>query len=772
MSDLFIRILNMSISASFVALIVMIIRLFLKKAPKIYSYILWTVVFFRLICPFTIPMPVSVIPVQPQTIPHDLVSSGNPAIQSGVPIVDRAINKAIKNSMPGSSPTESISPIESISPAESISPTESIHPLKAVLEAAALLWLSGVAALILYGIISYIRLKRRVMTGIRIQDNIYETEFIKTPIVLGFLHTKIYVPIGLGTHEMEYVTAHEKTHIRRLDYLIKPLAFLITAIHWFNPLAWFSYLLMVKDMELSADESVMKHYDIDIRGGYAGSLLALAVKRSGLPGPLAFGETGVKGRVKNILNYKKPGFWVSITAIVIVLVVSLSLIVSQEAVETPENITNNTLYYSSKDNPKDTLDNTSKYTSNQVVASTPAPNKSSETVYTTEYNNVKITLLSENQGFQPKEFEASDSQVVAFIDSALKTSMTSKQNVDLENNHTNQYTIKLSGEIGGYSCKLYYDTLYDKAYLVKDGGLVAIGTDFARYINSFFENTTITFKIDETDAALFKKYGWTLDYQVSERKNKLGNISTLSEFNPNAYYFAYNNELSKDIGLDMSSYAGSTELTVRIYRIHESMPQEFYPIMDCRGIVVKKDGKIIGAFISAGRHSAFNACSLKGNSFEKVVGKPLLEWLRDKIKADSLEERLAKSEPEQVIEEYFTALDKKDTKRAKYCISKKNLMENLTVNMPNEELFNEGIDLPLTEAYTRAKSNFDNLTSSELLKTELIRETGKNARTYRVYVKLQYKEEVTIGSGEQFFDCSMIYESPQTGWKIEGFGQG
>jgi hypothetical protein len=393
-------------------------------------------------------------------------------------------------------------------------------------------------------------------------------------------------------------------------------------------------------------------------------------------------------------------------------------------------------------------------------------------VYTTEYNNVKITLLSENQGFQPKEFEASDSQVVAFIDSALKTSMTSKQNVDLENNHTNQYTIKLSGEIGGYSCKLYYDTLYDKAYLVKDGGLVAIGTDFARYINSFFENTTITFKIDETDAALFKKYGWTLDYQVSERKNKLGNISTLSEFNPNAYYFAYNNELSKDIGLDMSSYAGSTELTVRIYRIHESMPQEFYPIMDCRGIVVKKDGKIIGAFISAGRHSAFNACSLKGNSFEKVVGKPLLEWLRDKIKADSLEERLAKSEPEQVIEEYFTALDKKDTKRAKYCISKKNLMENLTVNMPNEELFNEGIDLPLTEAYTRAKSNFDNLTSSELLKTELIRETGKNARTYRVYVKLQYKEEVTIGSGEQFFDCSMIYESPQTGWKIEGFGQG
>lgn len=775
MSSLFISILNLSINASFAALIVMIIRLFLKKTPKLYSYILWTVVFFRLICPFTIPMSASIIPIQPQTISHDLIYAESPSIQSGVPMIDRTVNNVLKNSAgstisgtnPSTSQAESNSQEEGINPAEGTSQSKSTHLVRTVLKAGAYLWMLGVTALILYGIIGYLRLKRRVMTGIRVKDNIFETEFIKTPFVLGFLHTKIYVPTGLSAHELEFVTAHENAHIRRLDYLIKPLAFMITAIHWFNPLAWCSYLLMVKDMELSADESVMKHYTIDIRGDYASSLLALAINRSGLPGPLAFGETGVKGRVKNILKYKKPGFWVSMTAVIIVLAVSLSLIVSKQTVKIPNKMPAS---YNTSGNNNNYNPNASKITPDQREASSSAPEKTSETVYTTEYNSVKISLLSEYQGYQSKEFEVSDTQTIAYMDSAIRTSMISKQNIDLENNHTNQYTIKVSGNTGGYSCKLYYDTLYDKAYLKKDGGLYEMGTDFARYINSFFENTTITFMIDEADSALFKKYGWTLDYQISEREDKLGDISTLSEFNPNPYYFAYNNELSKDIGLDLSPYAGSTELDVRIYRIHESMPQEFYPILECRGIVIKKDGKIIGAFISAGRHSAFNACSLKGNSFERVVNKTLLEWLGDKVKADREEERLAELGPEQVIEEYFTALDQKDTKRAKYCISRNTFLENLTVNMPNEELFNEGLSLPLTEADSGAKSNFDNLKSSKLLKTKLIKESSKNSRTYRVYVNLQYKKEVTLGSGEQSWDCSMVYESPQTGWKIEGFG--
>ncbi|WP_330577803.1 DUF4829 domain-containing protein [Alkaliphilus serpentinus] len=270
--------------------------------------------------------------------------------------------------------------------------------------------------------------------------------------------------------------------------------------------------------------------------------------------------------------------------------------------------------------------------------------------------------------------------------------------------------------------------------------------------------------------ALFQTYGWTLDYQISAMNNKLNNINVLTGFNPNAYYFAYNNELSKDVGLDMSGYSNSANIDVKIYRIHESMPQVFYPIQDSRGIVVKKDDKVIGAFISAGRHSAFNACSLRGNSFEKVTGKTIYGWLNGMVRADNIEERLSKLEPEQVIQEYFTALDNKDAKLAGYCISKKALLGNLTLNIQNEELFNEGIWLPLTDSGIGARSSLENLKSTKLLNTELIDEPDKNTKIFRVTVNLQYKKEFTIGSGEQFWDCRMVYETPQTGWKIEGFG--
>lgn len=446
-----------------------------------------------------------------------------------------------------------------------------------------------------------------------------------------------------------------------------------------------------------------------------------------------------------MLNFKKPRFWVIALSIITVIVVAIALVTNP--------------------NPRDTIQPEDTVAKNGAVTT-------EEVTYHTEYNRVKIEFLSEMMGFKSaSEFETTDSQTVEYIDSTLRTSLTSAKEDNLDNNHTNRYTIKLSNDSGGYSCGLYYDTLYNKAYIVKDGGLYKAGTDFARYIDSLLENTNITVHIDDADAvSLFQTYGWTLDYQISAMKNKLNNINTLTGFNPNAYYFAYNNELSKDIGLDMSGYSNTVDIDVEIYRIHESMPQEFYPIQDCRGIVVKNGGKIIGAFISAGRHNTFNACSLKGSSFEKVTGLTLNEWFSKMIKADSTEERLTKLEPEQVIAEYFMSLDKKDANIAGYCISKKALLGNLTSNIANKELFNEGIGLPLTDADIGARSNFDNLKSAKLLKTELIDEPDKYTKIFRVTVDLQYNNEITISSGQQYWDCHMVYESPQTGWKIEGFG--
>jgi len=274
MNRLFIEILNMSISASFVAAIVMLIRLFIRKAPKKYSYILWAVVFFRLICPYTIHLPVSVMPVQSNTIPQDIVYTSNPSIQSGLTGVDNAINGFIDNVL------------------SSADPVNSVNPVQVVLKIASLIWLAGFLMFLLYLAVSYLRLNKRVSTAIRIHDNIFGTDLIKSPFVFGFVHPRIYIPLGFDEQKTSHILMHEQTHIKRLDYLVKPLAFLVLAVHWFNPFAWASFALMAEDMELSADEAVINRSDIDIRGDYSNSLLAFAFseKRNGFLSPLAFGK--------------------------------------------------------------------------------------------------------------------------------------------------------------------------------------------------------------------------------------------------------------------------------------------------------------------------------------------------------------------------------------------------------------------------------------------------------------------------------------------------
>ncbi len=317
MSEVFIEVLNFSLTAGFIAVAVMLIRLALKKMPKLYSYALWAVVFLRLVCPLTIKTPVSFSPVVQHTIPQSIVYSKNPAIHSGVAVIDSAVNSSLKSLPP-------------------VKIGESINPMQIILSVGTYIWLMGMAALLIYAAISYFRIRSKVKTAIKVRDKVYETDLIKTPFVLGFIRPKIYIPIGLSGNELEYILKHEQTHIKRLDYIIKPLAFLIVVIHWFNPIVWLSYILMSRDMELSADESVMKQCSGDIRGVYANSLLSLSVKGSGLLSPLAFSETGVKGRIKNVLNYKKPALWISIGAFITVCVLSLLFFTSYAS----ENKTN------------------------------------------------------------------------------------------------------------------------------------------------------------------------------------------------------------------------------------------------------------------------------------------------------------------------------------------------------------------------------------------------------------------------------------------------
>lgn len=711
MTDLWIGVLNISLSASFVALIVIAIRLPLRKAPRIYSYALWAVVFFRLICPFTVALPISAVPVDPQTIPQNIAYAESPAIASGISVLDNTVNDMMVSSLPTGTVENSVT------------------PMKTAVTVGAYLWFGIFLVLIAYGIAGYLRLKYRVSTAVRREGRIYETDQIKTPFVLGFFRPRIYVPTRLEPMELTYVTAHEETHIRRFDHLIKPLTFFITAIHWFNPLVWLCYALMIRDMELSADESVMKRYSGDIRTAYAGSLLSLAVKGRGFFTPLAFGEIGVKDRVKNVLRYQKPAVWVSIAAILAVTAATLFLVAGKET----DNI--------------------------------------AETAYTSSYDSVSVTDLSDMMGFKTtNDFQSDAPQAVGYIDTAIRTSTVTEtaKTPSLDSNTFQSYAITLSGNGGETTCTLYYDDLYDEAFIEKDSDLYETGEDFGRYVNSLFENTGMDFQLDKNDATLFKEYGWTLDYEISEKKLKLGDINALLSFDANTYYFTYHNVLSKDIGLDMSAYGGKN-VNVAIYRIHESMPAEFSPIKSCRGIVVKSGNKTVGAFISAGRHDTFSACSLKGKSFEAVTGETVDAWLFHNVQADATEKEMSKLSPEEVIEAYFKALSERDSQAAATCLAKKTMLEQLSANMLNQNLFSEMVYLPLIDADINAKDPLDNLKSAKLVGIE---PSSYSSDVYAVTVDMEYKKTVSIGSGVQSWDCTLVYESPETGWKITEFGQG
>ena len=756
MIDLLIDILNMSLKASYVILIVMLIRLLLKKAPKFISYVIWSVVAFRLIIPFSFESIFSIIPKKMNTnpIPRDIVYQNTPQVKSGIEATDIIVN--VKNSLPAPSTVASV------------------NPMQTFMIIGSCIWILGMVALAIYSVISVIRLKRQLKDAKLLEDNIFEANNLRTPFVLGVIKPKIYLPTGLKAEERAYIVLHEQTHIRRADHIIKIIAFIILTIHWFNPLVWIAFVLMNKDMELSCDEYVLKEMKEDIKKSYANSLLSLAIGGHMINGsPLAFGEGNVKVRIKNVLNYKKPTFWMIAISMIIIAVIGVGLLTNPKEKEPlqKEDIAESGLLKQDDTVKNNSMNQDNPVKGNPVKQEGNATENTSAITDEAYYTKVRIECVSDMGGFKTaSEFETSNNRIVAYIDSVLRGGTRVSLADDLNNNYTNQYVIKLSNDLSESSCNLYYDTLYNIAYFEKYHGLYKIKVDFARYIDSFLENRDIDVNIDDIDAvALFEAYGWTLDYKINTMKQKINNIKTLAGFNPNAYYFAYNNELSKDIGLDMSGYSNTSDITVDIYRVNESMPEEFYPIQNGRGIVVKNGDKIIGAFISAGRHSAFNACSLKGNSFEKVTGQTVNEWLAGMVLGDEFEDRISTLKPEQIIEEYFLAIDNKDANAAQHYISRNSLLGNLTSNMLNEELFNEGVNLPLTGAEPGAKSSLSNLRSAKLLKVELI-DDSINSKIFSVTVDMQYKKDEVISSGEQFWNCLMVYESPQTGWKIEEFG--
>jgi beta-lactamase regulating signal transducer with metallopeptidase domain len=291
MTDFFLNIVNMSISASWIVLAVLLLRLLLKRAPKWITVLLWGIVAIRLICPLSLESVMSLIP-STETISPDIMMEHKPSINTGIPIVNDVVNPVIE---------------ESFSP----EPLTSVNPLQILIPVLSVVWMVGIAVMLVYTVISYWRVKSKIGTAILLRDNIFQSESVVSPFVLGIIKPRIYLPFHMTEQDMEHVIAHENAHIRRKDHWWKPFGFLVLTLHWFNPFIWLGYVLLCRDIELACDEKVVKEFDHQQKADYAQALLTCSVNRRVIAAcPLAFGELGVKDRVKSVLNYKKPAFWI------------------------------------------------------------------------------------------------------------------------------------------------------------------------------------------------------------------------------------------------------------------------------------------------------------------------------------------------------------------------------------------------------------------------------------------------------------------------------
>lgn len=298
MNELFLKIINMSISASWLVLAVLILRFVLKKAPKWINVLLWGIVAIRLICPFSFESTLSLIP-SAETIPLNIGMDTTPTINSGISAINNAVNPII---------SQSNTPMAGAS----------INPLQITIGIYEYIWIFGMIALALYTAISYWRLRRKVDTAVRYKDNIFQSENVSSPFVFGIIKPRIYLPFKMNGQYLEHVVAHEQAHVCRKDHWWKPLGFLLLMIHWFNPLMWLAYVLLCRDIELACDEKVIKELGNEQRGDYTQALVACSVNRRMIAAcPLAFGEVSVKERVKSVMNYKKPAFWVIIISVIV-----------------------------------------------------------------------------------------------------------------------------------------------------------------------------------------------------------------------------------------------------------------------------------------------------------------------------------------------------------------------------------------------------------------------------------------------------------------------
>lgn len=301
---MFINVINASISAVWLILAVTILRLLLRRSPRWIVCLLWGMAGLRLVLPFSVRSIFSLIP-SAQTLPPTIIYDDVPQINSGVPFVNNSVNPILSENFIAT-------------------PQYSANPMQILLGIFEMLWAVGMIVMVLYLLVSYIVLRIRMSTATRLENNIYQSERENSPFVMGIFRPRIFIPYGMEESAQGYVLAHEQAHIRRGDHIVKPLAFLVLTVHWFNPFVWLAYILLCRDIELACDQRVIKELSGADRKAYSRALVSgSAVRRTASACPLAFGEVGVKTRVKSVLSYKKPALWVIIAAVAMCVVTAV-----------------------------------------------------------------------------------------------------------------------------------------------------------------------------------------------------------------------------------------------------------------------------------------------------------------------------------------------------------------------------------------------------------------------------------------------------------------
>ncbi len=305
----FLQTLSMSFTGGIVIIFVLLIRLLFKKAPKIFSYALWSAVLFRLVCPVSFESACSLLPTNANPITQNIVYMQTPAIDTGIASINNSVNALLPAARPEAS----------------------VNPLQISVMIGSIIWVAGIALLLGYSMVTLLLLKKRLKTAAPQGKNVFLSDRIDTAFVLGVFRPRIYLPANLTDGQREYILLHEQTHVKRLDHLVKLLGFFVLCLHWFNPLVWVAFFASGKDMEMSCDEAVIKKLGNGIKKEYSASLLTLATGRRMVCGtPLAFGEGDTKGRIRNVLNYKKPAFWAAAVAAVAVIFVVAGLMANPQ----------------------------------------------------------------------------------------------------------------------------------------------------------------------------------------------------------------------------------------------------------------------------------------------------------------------------------------------------------------------------------------------------------------------------------------------------------